>query len=833
MHSSDSSLSRKSLDFWIVPILLLITLLCYGRLLLGDMVFGSDTFRYNLGQKFLMRDQLLSFSLPVIDPYILAGAPLLENIQAGAMNPLNLLLVCGSPLWGFHLFIVGHYALAVLTFYVLLRQGLALPRWPSATGAIGYAAGGYMWSMADHFFFMVAPWAPLFFLALLCICREPRKLVRSNVAIGALSLAAMLYCGNFQQAYDAAILGALIVAPELLRHVRAREWHRLRDLIVPLAVVAAAGVLIAAPQLLPTLAAVSRSHRAGGLPLPQASEWSFHPARMVEYVFPFIFGAAQDLGTAVAGFYKCKFAWSRSVFVGIPLLVGALSLRHSRSSNERRCMRWALTMLIVGLVLAFGRFLPVYRLLHAALPGFSLFRHPEKYLYWAHFALGLLGALGLAQMNDNDTVRRASSVCRLLAMLSVAACGVLVAAFVFVRPTYLALIEQFGSFWTVERFFRWQLSQCAGVAAAALVMLLWILGHRQEAVGVRRPMRVAFLLTVVHLLAVSYTAKWTTRARNLDGIEVAASFMPDDHSMYRVYSDETNLSPVRGSILLDEPYVAGKLAFYARLTINASSIFRRRTIGGFSPLLYREYISLTDFTQHHPQSIMDLLCVKYLIVSDKCRVQDLPPGNTLIKRVPSAGYALLENAYALPRIYATNQHLVVPGNQVLDKVFEIAAARRSTVSDIKNVVHAPAKSVGKEDLAPHTRAPSERLPPVVISQLPPHYASSVATGLAPVPEIVQDSPGHIILNCQGPTWLVVRDRHLPGWDATLNGTAGIEVTKADGAFLSVFVPPGEHRIDFRYRPPGLKAGCLCACLGFLLLSLTCRRPRQRAVSASL
>ena len=70
--------------------------------------------------------------------------------------------------------------------------------------------------------------------------------------------------------------------------------------------------------------------------------------------------------------------------------------------------------------------------------------------------------------------------------------------------------------------------------------------------------------------------------------------------------------------------------------------------------------------------------------------------------------------------------------------------------------------------------------------------------------------------------LVLSDNWYPGWQATLDGRP-VEVLRADAAIRAVAVPAGPHRVEMRYRLPGMGwaaalslatlAGVLAAALG--------------------
>jgi hypothetical protein len=64
--------------------------------------------------------------------------------------------------------------------------------------------------------------------------------------------------------------------------------------------------------------------------------------------------------------------------------------------------------------------------------------------------------------------------------------------------------------------------------------------------------------------------------------------------------------------------------------------------------------------------------------------------------------------------------------------------------------------------------------------------------------------------------LIVTDAHYPGWEAKLDGEP-TEIYLADGNFRGVFVPAGEHDVVFSYEPASFRIGLALSALGLILL----------------
>lgn len=91
------------------------------------------------------------------------------------------------------------------------------------------------------------------------------------------------------------------------------------------------------------------------------------------------------------------------------------------------------------------------------------------------------------------------------------------------------------------------------------------------------------------------------------------------------------------------------------------------------------------------------------------------------------------------------------------------------------------------------------------------------TARAAAASVAHAQGGRIDVRAEGPGLLVVAESFDPGWEARLDG-APTEALRVNGAQLGVVLPAGPHRVELRYRGRGLLLGVCCAALGALLLA---------------
>jgi hypothetical protein len=93
-----------------------------------------------------------------------------------------------------------------------------------------------------------------------------------------------------------------------------------------------------------------------------------------------------------------------------------------------------------------------------------------------------------------------------------------------------------------------------------------------------------------------------------------------------------------------------------------------------------------------------------------------------------------------------------------------------------------------------------------------------------------DEPERIVVTAStdAAAWLVLTDTWFPGWQARVDG-AHVPIARANHAFRAVALPPGNHRVEFTFRPRGLVPGAgITLAAGGVLLALLFRRPRLAA-----
>ena len=87
--------------------------------------------------------------------------------------------------------------------------------------------------------------------------------------------------------------------------------------------------------------------------------------------------------------------------------------------------------------------------------------------------------------------------------------------------------------------------------------------------------------------------------------------------------------------------------------------------------------------------------------------------------------------------------------------------------------------------------------------------------------IISSSPNAVVVEATLARcgWVVLLDNWYPGWEAWVDGGNGprrVPVLRANYAFRAVALPPGNHQIHFRYRPPSFRIGLWLSIAAWIL-----------------
>lgn len=385
------SIAFSRRDVIALALLTALTLLFFWRPAFTDLVIArGDIFTYFIPYREAAAQALRGGRVPLWNPQLFMGAPLLANSQAGVFYPINLLMTWLDTARAVNWTIVLHVIIAASGAYVLARQRLRLSIPAAWLAAVSFGLGGYLGAQVEHVNQLQGlAWLGWLFWAYDRVIGDRRSAVSGRwTLLLAILIALQLLAGHTQSVFISLIGLGVYALWQLLEAWRAsKRFHLLlvTRYLVPLVSAVLFAVALSAVQLLPTLELTPHSARSGGLPTNLAVSFSLDPRLLGRALLPDYAGALPAGGEFTAFF---------SVAVLLLMALGALQFRHGSGTLR------AVTLLAgAGLFLAFGGYNPIYYLL-LNVPGFDLFRAPARWLVLLAFAGSLLAGAGLDALRE-------------------------------------------------------------------------------------------------------------------------------------------------------------------------------------------------------------------------------------------------------------------------------------------------------------------------------------------------------------------------------------------------------------------------------------------------
>ncbi len=387
-------------------LLLIFVLALYSRLLFTNRVLANgDILHYFYPYRDYAAAALREGRIPFWNPFIFMGAPFLANPQAAVLYPLHWplswLAVTKQIYWSAAL----HTWLLGLGGYALMRRWQYGFTPALATGLI-LTGSGFVGGLLGHINQLNGvAWLPWIILTL--EQGWPRGNNRTEIGgdtvpwfhvamaaplLGGL-VALMLLAGHTQTVYINLFgAGVWTIWPLISFDTLRRPRTALRGVLPMLGIYAGGvllGVLLAAPQILPTLELSNLGLRSGGLGYGEASSFSLKPLQLPWTLLP-SYGLA-DLSVVFETLGYTEFV----AYIGLLGLFLALA---GIWQGRGRAHTFGLLFAMLGLFLATGRWNPFYFLLYKLVPGFDLFRAPARWMMLYTLGMAVLAGIGVGTL---------------------------------------------------------------------------------------------------------------------------------------------------------------------------------------------------------------------------------------------------------------------------------------------------------------------------------------------------------------------------------------------------------------------------------------------------
>lgn len=377
------------------------------------LVGSGDGFTAGLPSK------IFSARLSPWNPYVQLGQYSFANTQFQPFYPPGLLIMALLPdTFGYNIFILTHFALAGLFFY-LFAANRRISTYASFTGGLLFMLGGFLSAHKGHQSMMsTAIWFPLMLLFVdrYVEKRHPREL----------GWAAVVWSMSFLAGFPQVTLYSLLVVIAYMFYrlyaSGSRGWRWLAHGACALSAVAITAFLLSALQLC-AVAEVLPYMTREKLNYAVFSENYLPLYHVLAFIMPNLFG-----GVGITTYSPEHYTVEVYSYMGLlPLALAYAAIRYYRGKNGD--VRFWTVVGIVALVCAVGKTTPL-NILFFHLPVFNLFRAPTRHLFEVDFAIAMLATVALdliyrsTSSFDRRLMKSVVRASKLLAVTFVAVYGV-------------------------------------------------------------------------------------------------------------------------------------------------------------------------------------------------------------------------------------------------------------------------------------------------------------------------------------------------------------------------------------------------------------------------
>jgi hypothetical protein len=779
---------------WLLLAVAVATVPVAGMFTLSKVFFVRDLTMAFRSRFLFLRPSVHSGTFPLWDPYPAHGQAAANDALYQLFHlpslPIRLLL---PDVVAYNLWIALPIPVAAAGMYLFLRRRVG-PQ-ASAFGAIAFAVSGPIVSTTN---FPNMSWsvvaAPYVFWALERLFAE--RSARALAVLAAAFACQALAGEPVSLAATLAIAAGYAIFPE-------QRW-RDRRLLLIVAGGMAAGVLLAAIQYLPLIAATRGSMRGS---MPSSDFWAFHPLALLELLVPHFFGDyfnsnLRELAWMLA-LNSQRDPFYYTMYVGVPVtLLAGIAMCSARPGTRF----W--TVVVIACALAsLGPYTPFYPVLQEIVPPLKSFRFPVKYLSLAALGIATLAAMAFQWLLDRDVPPRAVRMVLIVTGIAAALTYGLI-AWVLIAPEL-----------PIRGFF--QLAVWAHVPApiqgaefllfrarpllTSLLLkmlcgafLLWLAASpRRER---RTALRVFAIFAGVDLLASNSSVNPTMDVKLLQNPEWTQHIPKDMHERVYIggrlegYVNTTDVDAPKYARTLDEyDEFEQRYLIVSQFVFHPSGHRIRESMSYDLPVLWP-----TDFARAGGW---------FKIAPRADRLRFLSRVGTRFVLLPTPPYP---GAQPLARMLGAEQLQLYEFNP---------NARRAYV--VPDALMGPDVNWQIQGLFME-RFDSSR--GVLVSETPPPPVGRPGNPVPASAAFIEDGLHRVVIKAATPAdgYLALSDTYDTDWRVDVDGQPAA-MMRVNGLFRGVHLVPGEHIVTFTYHPQKFYLGAAISAITALALALACVR----------
>lgn len=696
----------------------------------------TDPIRQQYPYRKLAIEGLKNGQLPKWNPYSFSGTPLLANIQAETIYPLNILFwfMNFSTAWSVLIMLQPLFA-GIFTF--LFLRNLKLGQKASYIGAVSFSFSGFMISWLEwNTISYVAVWMPLILLAIDKLIIRFRLRWAVVLMFGIIST---ILAGYLQTAIYVLGLSSFYLLVRLWK-VSLGNIKKLAKRLVPFLITGGSALLLISYQLVLTWRFIVASSRAFDLSDWHRSDWFIPWQHLLQFIAPDFFG-----NPATGNYWG---VWNYGEFVGYIGLISLILAIYAIVARRDKKTLFFGTILFGSMLLGFRTFIGEipYKL---AIYLVSTMQ-PSRIVVLIDFSLAVLAALGADYFFRNLSANKKNIW--LKPIIIVVGFFVLVFSIIWIL---ILLASNLG--------FDPGLITNLATAKRNLILptMLLVLFMGYLILNILKNNKKVFIISSALLLIIL----------SFDNLRFARKFTP--------FSDPNLLFPSTDTLqFLQNNIGNSRLMSTDRriLTTNVSTHYKLQDVSGYDPLYLQNYLELVAaWTRERPDVsiasfnriltpqkygvfITDLLGVKYVLSLDDIR----DPKMQLVHE--EGRTKIYENTKSYPRAFLVEEVVSLGSKEeVINKMFDNQDKLDNIAFTQENIF---VKTMPLED---------EEVVKI---------------------ETYEENRIVIQVNTNHERLLVLTDIYYPEWKVFINDKES-SIFEVDYALRGVIVPKGESEVEFR------------------------------------
>jgi len=842
----NSSVVRSPL---LIP-LLIIVFVSFGlflpMLLRGKSIFWGTPILQFVPWRSWAFQQILDRHLPLWNPLLGMGAPLLANYQSAIIYPFNWLLLPfqkfgGAPYlaYGQTLLVPLHLAISGVGMVFLLNR-LKVSQFGQVIGGLAFALSGYSISRVGFLSINSAlAWMPWIIWSLTPREKaESLQILKGRDFIAFVVILSMQFLsGHAQTTYYTLLFGGLYIgfwvwqlrwdAQNISSKKKTSIIKFINLLILTegkfiLGVLLAAG--ISAVQLIPTAEYLQQSQRSNAVGFEFATNYSFWPWHLLTLLTPDMFG-----NPAQGNYWGYANYWEDAIYIGVfPLFFALIGIYMGVTKKERyerdnklitqetlsfgryALVKYLLLLSGFAFIFALGKNTPVYPWLYFHIPTVSIFQAPTRISIIIVFSLSIMAAIGVDNWH-----RPAGRALYWTRLGTVGAFAILIgaglAAIIFrdIKPTFVSATAISG-FWVMM----FGLSTIK--APRHLVKNPFQFGK----VNLGKQLRKNLWYFVVLGLIITDLVSVGIKINPSISIELFAKKEQNQWLMSklngrRLFIPSSDLYAITYQrFFLFNTYDPGESWKNLRSTFlpNISMLDKVNSVNNFDPFVpgrYAEWMNLLNKLDSPKQEkILRLMNVG--MVETTSEIED---ASTNFKEIENSIHAF----WVPSSVHVSNGQEALEELQKNDLTqvaiveFEVQDAGLSCANYIlssRDNLMTKKALLEQEEIEEENVTEEKTLDSIGEERLQKFRRIDV---------MINDDPNQIslIVNQDVDGWLVVSDVYYPGWKAFVDDHEQT-IFRADYLFRAVKVASGKHEVVFQYTPLSIKIGSLLTIFSLII-----------------